>query len=96
MSTNNAVYVDEDGILNINAGYVDQNGILILNDVTTTGSTSGNTSGDTSGSTSGDTSTAIVDDEGNMNVGGTTTVDENGILLLNATIDSNGILEITS
>lgn len=96
VSTNNAVYVDEDGILNINAGYVDQNGILILNDVTTTGSTSGNTSGDTSGSTSGDTSTAIVDDEGNMNVGGTTTVDENGILLLNATIDSNGILEITS
>lgn len=92
ISTNNAVYVDEYGILNINTGYVDQNGILVLNDATTTGSTSG----DTSGSTSGDTSTVVIDEEGNMNINGTASVDESGILLLNATIDPNGILEITN
>ncbi len=93
----NAIYVDENGILNINVGTVDSNGILILNDTVVTGSTSGDTSGSTSGDTS-DTTTGVVDGNGSLNVFGTASV-ENGVLIMNGShvnVNNNGILEITS
>lgn len=88
-SIDGSVYVDETGVLVINTGKVD-NGILVLEDVIITGSTSGDTSGTTE-----DTSTGVVDDEGNLDIEGKTFVEDN-ILILNASITSDGILEITS
>lgn len=92
-TTDDAVYVDENGILNINVGEVTGD-ILLLNDSIVTGSTSGDTSGSTSGDTS-DYSSAEVTPGGDMIIGGNTSV-QNNILLLNATVTPNGILEITT
>jgi hypothetical protein len=86
-------YVDENGILNINVGEVSGE-ILLLNDHTVTGSTSGETSGSTSGETS-EESTAVITPDGEMSISGQTSV-QNNILLLNAKVTPNGILEITT
>ena len=90
-----SVYVDENGILNINVGRVDeQSGILYLDDVTTSGSTPDVPTGSTDGST------VIVDPtDGTADFGGTTSV-ENGTLNLTgqsnrgARVTPEGILEI--
>lgn len=88
-----SVYVDENGILNINVGKV-ENGILLLDDVKSSGSTPDVPTGSTDGST------VIVDPtDGSADFGGETTV-ENGTLMLNgqetrgARVTPEGILEI--
>ena len=86
-STGDGVYVDANGILNINAGRV-ENGILILNDSQTTGSTP-----DTG--TTPDYSTAVVDGNGILNIGGNT-AESGGVIMLNAVVTPDGILEITT
>lgn len=87
----NTIYVDANGILNINVGEVNGEGILILNDVTSTGSTP--STGETINITEGE-----VDGQGNLNMSGSVSV-ENGILLVDAPVipsSNNGILEITT
>ena len=77
----NGVYVDENGILNINVGEVSGE-ILLLNDHTVTGGTS-------------EESTVVVTPDGEMSISGQASV-ENSILLLNSTVTPNGTLEITT
>lgn len=87
----NTIYVDANGILNINVGEVDKDRILILNDVASTGSTQ--PTGETM-----DITEAEVDEQGNLSMGGGVSV-ENGILLIEASVvpsSNNGILEITT
>lgn len=90
-----AVFVDENGILNINVGgRVNADNILLLNTTSTTGSTPDTPTGSTDGST------IEVGADGTADFGGTTEVN-NGILSLSgnngygATVTPNGILEIT-
>ena len=87
----NAIFVDSNGILNINTGgRVNADGVLLLTDVTTTGSTPDAPTGETP-----DSSTIIIDpDDSSANIGGNTSI-ENGILSLNAVVTPEGILEIT-
>jgi hypothetical protein len=93
-STNpDAIYVDEYGILNINAGRV-ENGILILNDVRTTGSTPDSGSTPDTGTTP-EYSTAEVNSDGILTIGGNTS-ENSGTIMLNATVTPDGILEITT
>ena len=77
----NGVYVDENGILNINVGEVSGE-ILLLNDHTVTGETS-------------EESTAVVTPDGEMSISGQASV-QNSTLLLNSTVTPNGTLEITT
>ena len=90
-----AVFVDENGILNINVGgRVNADGILLLNTTSTTGSTPDTPTGSTTGST------VDVGTDGTADFGGTTEVN-NGILSLSgnngygARVTQDGILEIT-
>ena len=90
-----AVFVDENGILNINVGgRVNADGILLLNTTSTTGSTPDTPTGSTTGST------VDVGTDGTADFGGTTDVN-NGILSLSgnngygARVTQDGILEIT-
>lgn len=92
ISSNNAIFVDEDGILNINVGSVEDE-ILILNDVTTTGTTPDPQTGST---TSDESSVNVDPSSGSADFGGATSVDSNGILSLNAVVNENGILQITA
>ena len=87
----NAIYVDENGILVINVGGVVDD-ILTLNDNESGGGGGGGGGGDV---TPSDQSNASVDENGQMSIDGNTRV-ENGILLLNANVTPEGILEITA
>ena len=90
----NSIYVDENGILIINVGgEVTDDGILILQDT----SEGGGGGGDGGDDTPSGESDAIVDEDGELIItGDETTVDSNGILLLNATVTLDGILTITA
>ena len=86
-----AIYVDANGILNINVSEVNEEGILILNDVMSTGSTP--STGETISITEGE-----VDGQGNLNMSGSVSV-ENRMLLVEASVipsSNNGVLEITT
>lgn len=87
-STNDAVRVDENGILIFDVGKVENN-ILILDDLIITGDTPD--TGETQ-----DSSTAVIDPDDSMSIGGKTEIDGFGTLSLNATVTPDGILEITS
>lgn len=96
VSTNdeNAIYVNEDGILIINVGEVTDEGILTLNDSSSEGGGGGGGDG---GDTPDEDSDAIVDGDGELIItGDETAVDANGILLLNATVTPDGILTINA
>lgn len=90
----NAIFVDENGILNINrGGRVNADGILLLTDTTTTGSTPDIPTGSTP-----DDSTIEIDPDGTAEFGGETEVNANGELEFNGSnvrVTSDGILEIT-
>lgn len=92
---NEAIFVDENGILNINRGArVNADGILLLTDTTTTGSTPDITP---TGSTP-DGSTVVIDPDGTAGFDGDTSVNNDGELLLTGTnvrVTNDGILEIT-
>lgn len=81
-SSEDAVFVDESGLLNINVGGRVDNGVLILNDTQTTGSTP-------------EQSTAVIGSDGVLNIGGNTT-ESGGVIMLNANVTGEGILEITT
>lgn len=94
-SDENGIYVDENGFLVINVGgTVTEEGILYLEDHASQGGGGGG--GDSGGDTPGDNSGANVDENGELLITGDTNVDENGILFLNATVTSDGILQITA
>lgn len=88
-----AIYVDENGILNINKGArVNADGVLALTDTTTTGSTPDTPTGSTP-----DDSTIEIDPDGTASFGGETEVN-NGVLSFNGNnvlVSAEGILEIT-
>jgi hypothetical protein len=88
----NAIYVDENGILVINVGGVVDD-ILTLNDNESGGGGGGDDGGGDIEPPS-DHSSGTVDGGGELNIDGNTRV-ENGILLLSANVTPEGILEIT-